>query len=69
MRSIGKLFSAFSTLADSLLSLAAVIDNATAKVRQQIDQESDPPALPGEVIDAAPDGNGTGKGKRAKATS
>ena len=70
MRSIGKLFSAFSTLADSLLSLAAVIDNATAKVRQQIDRESDPPALPhGEVIDAAPEGNGTVKGKRAKATA
>jgi hypothetical protein len=69
MRSIGKLFSAFSTLADSVLGLAAVIDAATAKVRQQLDWESDPQALPhGEVIDATPEGNGTVKGKRGKAT-
>jgi hypothetical protein len=69
MRNIGKLFGAFPTLADSLLSLAAVIDNATAKVRQQLDRESDSPALPhGEVIDAAPEANGTPKSKRSKAT-
>jgi len=36
MRSTTKLFSAFATLADSLLALAGVVDVATGKLRQQL---------------------------------
>lgn len=55
MRSIGKLFTAFGTLADSLLSLASVVDVATAKLRIQLASETEPTALPhaNEVIDNA----------------
>lgn len=36
MRSISRLFSAFATLADSLLELAGVVHLATDKLRQQL---------------------------------
>lgn len=64
MRSIGKLFSAFGTLADSVLALAGVMDTATARLRMQLAQEIDPPALDhSEAIDnVLPNGR-----KRAKA--
>lgn len=47
MRSIARLFSAFSTLADSVLSLASVLDAGTARLRQQLalDGEAAPPAV------------------------
>ena len=53
MRSITRLFGAFGTLADSLLSLASIIDAATSKLRLQIAAETEPAALAhtGEVID------------------
>lgn len=56
MRSITRLFSAFGTLADSLLSLASVVDTATAKLRLQLAEQTEPPALihGGEVLDNAP---------------
>jgi hypothetical protein len=40
MRSIGKLFTAFVTLADSLLALAGLVDIATDKLRQQLTTET-----------------------------
>jgi hypothetical protein len=40
MRSISRLFTAFSTLADSLLALAGVVDLATGKLRQQLADET-----------------------------
>jgi hypothetical protein len=50
MRSIGKLFSAFATLADSILALASVVDGATGRLRQQL-------ALDGpEVLEHQPAG-------------
>ena len=53
MRSISRLFGAFGTLADSLLSLASVVNTATDKLRVQLANETDIPALPhAEVIDA-----------------
>jgi hypothetical protein len=53
MRSITRLFSAFGTLADSILSLASLIDTASAKLRLQLANETEPPALMhGDVIDA-----------------
>jgi hypothetical protein len=36
MRSISRLLTALGTLADSLLSLASVVDTAAAKLRQQL---------------------------------
>src|SRR5262249_53269590 len=66
MRSITRLFSAFGTLADSILTLANVVDTATAKLRLQIANESETPTLPhhGDVID----GDTTpAKGRKAKA--
>jgi hypothetical protein len=39
VRSFGRLFSAFGTPADSLLSLASVADIATGKLRQQLASE------------------------------
>ena len=53
MRSITRLFSAVGTLADSLLSLASVVNTATDKLRLTLAGEVDPLALPhnGEVID------------------
>lgn len=71
MRSIGKLFTAFATLADSVLSLASVVDAATAKLRQQLALEYDPPQVldhqPANDAEEAPAVNGTGKGKKARA--
>lgn len=67
MRSITRLFGAFGTLADSLLSLAAVVNTTTDKLRLQLTQETEPVAtLPhnGEVIDQQE--NGTDKSKRRK---
>jgi hypothetical protein len=40
MRSISRLLSAFSTLADSLLALAGVVNIATDKLRQQFAVEA-----------------------------
>ncbi len=40
MRSISRLFSAFATLADSLLELAGVVHLATDKLRQQLAVEA-----------------------------
>jgi hypothetical protein len=40
MRSISRLFSAFGTLADSLLALAGVVNIATDKLRQQLAVEA-----------------------------
>lgn len=55
MRSITRLFGAFGTLADSLLSLASVVDAATAKLRLQLAGETESAALThaGEVLDAS----------------
>jgi hypothetical protein len=39
MRSISRLLGAFGTLADSLLSLASVVEVATGKLRQQLAAE------------------------------
>jgi len=36
MRSIARLFSAFGTLAESILSLSGVLDAATGRLRQQL---------------------------------
>ena len=75
MRSITRLFGAFGTLADSLLSLSGVIDAATAKLRLQLATETDPAALAhaGEVLDhAEPEplaGNATANGRKRKAAS
>jgi hypothetical protein len=40
MRPIGKLFGAFGTLVDSLLSLASVVDVATTRLRLQLADDS-----------------------------
>lgn len=40
MRSMGKLFGAFGTLVDSLLSLASVVDVTTARLWLQLADES-----------------------------
>lgn len=45
MRSITKLFGAFAQLAESLASLASVVDIATAKLRMQLAHEVEVPAL------------------------
>lgn len=42
MRSLARLFSAFLTVADSLLSLASLLDDATARLRQQLDGPAAP---------------------------
>ncbi|HTU23105.1 MAG TPA: hypothetical protein VMG10_34030 [Gemmataceae bacterium] len=55
MRSISRLFSAFGTLADSVLSLASVIDGATARLRLQIAAETEP-----AVIEHRPQGDDVG---------
>jgi len=41
MRSISRLFSAFGTLADSVLSLASVIDGASDRLRHQLALDGD----------------------------
>ena len=69
MNAIRNVFTALSNLAASINALAGVLDGASNWFRQQLNYEPSPPALPhGEVIDAAPEGNGTVKGKRGKAT-
>jgi hypothetical protein len=40
MRSIGRLFAAFGTLADSLLALASTVDIAMGRLRQQLAVEA-----------------------------
>jgi hypothetical protein len=70
MRSIGKLFTAFATVADSLLALASVIDTATARLRMQLALDTDPPGLPhGEVLDNAETDSGSPSTKRGKKTA
>jgi hypothetical protein len=67
MRSITRLFSAFGTLADSVLALASVIDTAAAKIRLQLGSETEPPALMhGEVIDATEETTPSMKRNKAK---
>jgi hypothetical protein len=69
MKAVGNVFTALSNLAASINALAGVLDGASNRLRHQLDHEPSLPALPhGEVIDAAPEGNGAVKGKRGKAT-
>jgi hypothetical protein len=56
------LFSAFGTLADSILSLAPVVDTATGRLRQQIALDSELP-----VLDHIPAEDTPATGRRAKA--
>ncbi len=73
MRSIGRLFSAASTLADSLLDQASVVGTVTGRLRQQFALDEAPPALPhGENIDGNTESGSSSSVKRnsrAKATS
>lgn len=71
MRSIAKLFAAFSTLTDSVLSLASVLDTTTARLRMQLASETEPPVIEhhGEVIDTTPETPATKRNGRAKATA
>jgi hypothetical protein len=55
MNAIRNVFSALGTLANSINSLARVLDVATGRLRQQLVLDDAPPALPGEVIDAPAD--------------
>lgn len=57
MKSIARLFSAFGTLADSLLALAGVIDVATGRIRMQLAHED---TLP-DVIEHQPAAEGKGR--------
>jgi hypothetical protein len=70
MRSISRLFGAFGTLADSLLSLSAVVNTATDKLRLQLASESEPLALDhaSEVIDNPSTDSGSTSTKRRKAS-
>lgn len=59
MKSITRLFAAFGTLADSVLSLASVVDTVSAKLRLQLAHETEVPALgsPGvEIVDSGANG-------------
>ena len=68
MRSIARLFGEIGTLAESILALSAVVDKATGRLRQQLDLDEAPPALPhGEVLDNATESNGSATTKRGKA--
>lgn len=68
MRSISKLFGAVGTLADSLLSLSALVDTISGRLRMQLALDTDPPQLPGEVIDGTTD-SGTSARRKGKATA
>jgi len=60
MRSIGRLFGAFGTLADSLLALASVVDVAAARLRLQLADESAPrlahDSPTAEIVDSGANG-------------
>lgn len=64
MRSITRLFGAFGTLADSILSLAGVVDVAAGRLRQQLAQETEARVLLEQTQDDAP---ALTNGRRAKA--
>jgi hypothetical protein len=71
MRSIARLFAAFGTLADSVLSLAGVIDAAAGRLRQQLDGDAAPIAEAvldhRPVNDSAEHAGVNGKGRKARA--
>jgi hypothetical protein len=62
MRSIGKLFTAFATLADSVLSLAGVIDVATVRLRQQLALDEAGHVIEHQPVESEP----TSSAKRSK---
>lgn len=68
MRSLTRLFSAFGTLADSLLALTGVLDGATNQLRQQLAVHREPvPILehePNHEPAPEPEVNGTRKSRK-----
>jgi hypothetical protein len=69
MFGINKLAGAVRTLADNLLTLAGTVAEVNAGLRQRLalDAAEEAPALPGEVIDAAPALPGRRNGRKATA--
>lgn len=70
MRSIGRLFGAFGTLAESILSLSAVVDVATGRLRQALAFDEVPTVLdhqPAGGENVPLDGSSNGTAKRGKA--
>jgi len=68
MLGITTFWNAISTLAGNLLALAQTVNevNQGLRSRLQLDGQAEAPALPGPVLDTAPDGNGHPVAKRGR---